>query len=134
MTKINSIFIVDDDPITVFGIKKVLSTIVECNSVSTFQNGKLALDKILIMIENDQQLPEIIFLDINMPVMDGWQFLQEFLELPIKNKIRVNILTSSIDSHDRENWEFYKQKTHHTITYNNKPIRRHEIEEVTKAA
>ena len=42
----NSIFIIDDDAITVFGIKKLLSAVILCNNVNSFSNGKLAINHI----------------------------------------------------------------------------------------
>mgnify|MGYP001826458768 CR=1 FL=1 len=134
MRKINFISIVDDDPIMVFGIKKMLHTTVECEIVESYKNGKLAIENIKTSIKEQRTLPEIIFLDINMPIMDGWQFLEEFITLPIPQKVKINIVTSSIDPYDLKQWESYSKKTHHVITFNNKPIKRHEIEEITKVA
>jgi len=134
MTKINSICIIDDDPITVFGMRRMLDTLVTYNTINTFENGKRAIEGIKAMIREKQEIPEVIFLDINMPIMDGWQFLQEFIALPIEDKVRINIITSSIDSTDEQNWKLYKDKTHHTVTYNHKPIRKQEIAEITKVA
>ena len=112
----------------------MLTLVVDCDSIKTYGNGKLAIDAIIDMMEDDTKIPEVIFLDINMPIMDGWQFLEEFIALPIQQKVRINIVTSSIDPHDKENWEYYKDKTHHTITYNHKPIRKKEIADITKVA
>jgi CheY-like chemotaxis protein len=100
----------------------------------SYVNGKEAIDDFKRIIENNEEVPEVIFLDINMPIMDGWQFLEEFITLPIAHKIRINILTSSIDPADRENWQYYMTRTHHIIDYKNKPIQKKEIEEITKAA
>jgi CheY-like chemotaxis protein len=134
MRKINFISIVDDDPITIFGIRKMLNATVECKVVESYKNGKLALENIKESITKNKPLPEIIFLDINMPIMDGWQFLTEFITLPIKTKVKVNIVTSSIDPYDLAQWKFFKNKTHHVITFNNKPIKKQEMAEITKVA
>ena len=134
MKKLNSIGVIDDDPITVFGIKKMLNSLDLSDTIKTYANGKEAIDDIRNMLTNGESIPEVIFLDINMPSMDGWQFLEEFISLPLDYKVRINILTSSIDPADRQNWEFYKEKTHHLIDYKNKPIRRAEIEAITTPA
>jgi len=131
MKKINSIYIIDDDPITVFGIKKVLSTIVLCDSISTFINGQLALNEINNISENNKTFPDVIFLDINMPIMDGWQFLDELIKIPLKKKIKINIVTSSIDPYDKKKTTSFKKKTQHSIYYINKPIQKTEVEKIT---
>ncbi len=134
MTKIKSIAIIDDDPITVFGIKRMLSTLNVSENIKSYVNGKEAIDDFKSLMHHKEEIPEVIFLDINMPIMDGWQFLEEFITLPTTQKIRINILTSSIDPADRENWKYYMTKTHHIIDYKNKPIQKKEIEEITRAA
>ncbi|QCW99192.1 response regulator [Aggregatimonas sangjinii] len=133
MRTIDTVFIIDDDPITVFGIKKILTNVVVCKTVSTYMNGKLAIDDIKENINNGN-VPQIIFLDINMPIMDGWQFLEEFLKLPITQKVRINIVTSSIDQADRDRWEFYKSQSHHLITFNSKPIKKSDMGKIAKIA
>jgi len=134
MEKISSIYVVDDDPITVFGIKRILDSIVECKKIETFGNGKLAIEAVHNVLEQGGDIPEIIFLDINMPIMDGWQFMAEFIKLPIEKKVRINVITSSIDTADYESWAFYKQKTHHLVDYVNKPAKRAELAKITKPA
>jgi CheY-like chemotaxis protein len=131
MKKIRSIGVIDDDPITVFGIKKMLNFLDVSETIKTYANGKEAIDDIKNMLDNNEDVPEVIFLDINMPIMDGWQFLEEFITLPLPYRIRINILTSSIDPADHQNWLHYKEKTHHLIEYRNKPIRKNEMKEIT---
>lgn len=134
MKKISDITIIDDDTITVFGLRKLIASSVECNTIESYANGKIALDAITAFFNKGQQIPQIIFLDINMPIMDGWEFLKAFLELPITEKIRINIVTSSIDPRDYKQWEFFKNKSHHLITFNQKPIDRNKITEITQLA
>lgn len=131
MIKIDSICIVDDDPITVFGVRKMLSHVISCEDITSYSNGKQAIEGIKDRLKKKGSLPEIIFLDINMPIMDGWQFLEEFITLPAHEKVRVNIITSSIDSHDKEKWEQYQMLTDHQITYNQKPLFKEEIVKMT---
>jgi CheY-like chemotaxis protein len=134
MRKISSVCIIDDDPITVFGIKKMLNLLDLAEEIKTYVNGKEAIDDISRMVAGGQPIPQVIFLDINMPIMDGWQFLEKFLELNVTSKVRINIVTSSIDAYDRQQWEHFKEKTGHTIDFKNKPIRKNDILEITKVA
>jgi CheY-like chemotaxis protein len=122
MKKISSIFIVDDDPITVFGIRKMLKPVVLCDDVQIFQNGKEALDALIRRKNEGDGIPEVIFLDINMPIMDGWDFLEEIMTLELKQKMIINMITSSIDPLDYQKWNEAKAKCLHILNFKNKPI------------
>ncbi|MCK0146150.1 response regulator [Arenibacter sp. F26102] len=104
---INTTCIIDDDPIFVFGSKVLLKNNGFASNIIVFQNGKEALDMIVTMLESDEGLPEVIFLDLNMPIMDGWEFLDEFSKLSNVQNIKVYILSSSIDSRDIEKAKQY---------------------------
>lgn len=134
MRTINSICIIDDDPITIFGIKKMLGSVAEYKSIDTYANGKLAIDGIKANLENQQHIPDIIFLDINMPILDGWQFLEEFISLSTDKKIGIHIITSSIDPADKEKWEYYKERTTHTIEFHHKPLQQKDVLRITTPA
>lgn len=116
------IYIIDDDQIVVFGMRKLLNTIIEDQSIASFENGELALDSIKSKLKIGEDIPDIIFLDINMPIMDGWQFLQAFCELETEKSVRINIITSSVDPADYEKWLYFKKNTNHDIEFRNKPI------------
>lgn len=134
MRKINDIIIIDDDPITIFGLRKLIGSTIECEVIESYSNGKLAYEGMKEKLKSKQPIPEVIFLDINMPIMDGWEFLRAFIALPITKKVKINIVTSSIDPYDQKQWEFFKGKTHHLITFNQKPIDRIKIGEITQVA
>ena len=100
------ILLVDDDIVVQYLHKTVLS---KCNFPvqKLFSDGKLVLDYIL---ENkDKDILFLILLDINMPVMNGWEFLDELKNHTIKPLLKVVIVTSSIDSSDKEKAEKYKE-------------------------
>lgn len=122
MINVDTIYIVDDDTITAFGIKKLIHKSISCQTVLEFKNGKEAMNHIQESLSNGGPIPDLIFLDINMPIMDGWQFLEEFLKIPFNKKIVINIITSSIDQTDVNTWESYKSRMPRRLYYNIKPI------------
>ena len=130
MKKVSSIFIVDDDPITVFGIKKMLKPVAICDDIQIFQNGKEAYDVLKDRITTGHELPEVIFLDINMPIMDGWDFLKEMIDLDIQERIIINMITSSIDPSDYQRWNDFKEKCPHQLNFRNKPIFKIEVSDL----
>ncbi|MCW2120557.1 response regulator [Flavobacterium sp. 7A] len=101
MKKIDQVCIIDDDPTHLFITKKYveLSGLVE--NIIVYKNGKEAFDKLQAIFRASEKLPEIILLDLNMPIWDGWQFLEEFLKIPIQSKIHIFILTSSVNLDDK---------------------------------
>ena len=105
--KINTAFIIDDDPIFVFGSKVLLKKCGFATKIVVFQNGKEALETTVKLLETGAELPEVIFLDLNMPIMDGWEFLEAFGKLSGVENIRLYILSSSIDSRDMERAKHY---------------------------
>ncbi|MBO0590347.1 response regulator [Cellulophaga sp. E16_2] len=108
--KIDTVCIIDDDPIFVYGTKVILNSNGKfCSNIMVFEDGEEALDDLVTLVKTNQTLPEVIFLDLNMPIMDGWDFLDEFCKIPdIENKTRIYILSSSIFSVDIEKSKEYK--------------------------
>ncbi len=100
MKKIDIACIIDDDPIFVFGAKKIMQYADFCTAFMIFHNGSEALINLKSIISAGDQLPDIILLDLNMPVMDGWQFLEEFTKIKTAKKITIYIITSSVDPAD----------------------------------
>ncbi|NCP52507.1 MAG: response regulator [Flavobacteriales bacterium] len=118
--KAKRILIIDDDEIFVFGLTKLIEIKALANNVVVQENGKKALDYIQNLVERKKPLPELILLDLNMPILDGWGFLDEFsaLKNSFDQKIEVNIMSSSIAHSDYE-----QSKTYATVSgYFVKPI------------
>ena len=104
MTQFDSIFLVDDDPINNLINKRLLSKTGICSNINEFLGGEDALT-MLRDIPDQHQL--LIFLDINMPVLNGWEFLNKYLELFPSRKDKIIILSSSIDFQDRQRAQEY---------------------------
>jgi two-component system chemotaxis response regulator CheY len=95
-----NIFLVDDDHIYQFTAKKTLESMGLAGQVSIFADGEKALEFIKEHLSRPEVLPDIIFLDINMPIMDGWQFVDEFQKLDLPKKIALYMVSSSVDEND----------------------------------
>ncbi len=90
-------FIIDDDPVFVLLFKKIMQKIGQFETVLNFENGQLGLDALIEKFDNNEPFPDIIFLDINMPVMDGWEFLKALEKYKFKDELNIYMVSSSID-------------------------------------
>jgi len=105
--KISEIVLVDDDQIVKMIVQKILRKIGYSGTISSFINGFEAIEKIKNQVATDsfEFLPQkrLLLLDINMPIMNSWGFLDEFSLLPesVKNQFLVSIITSSISDEDK---------------------------------
>lgn len=90
-------FIIDDDPVFVLLFKKIMLKIGQFETVLNFENGQLGLDALIEKFNNNEPFPNIIFLDINMPVMDGWEFLKALEKYKFKDELNIYMVSSSID-------------------------------------
>jgi len=93
---------VDNDEVYLFLIRKLIEKKYAGNKMLEFYNGLEAIEFIKENIENTPLLPDIIFLDINMPVMDGWEFIESFkrVKQEISKPITIYMVSSSVDDAD----------------------------------
>src|ERR1700749_1525992 len=98
-----SILLVDDDEINNFISIKLIRKAIENADIKACLNGRFAIDELSEMQKDDpDKLPDFILLDINMPIMNGWEFLDEYKRLNIDplGKSKIYIISSSVFSND----------------------------------
>ena len=103
---ISKILLVDDDLTVNYFHKRLLQSFFDKDKIETCLNGKQAIDMLTKMKEtNDKEDHVIILLDLNMPVMNGWEFLAEFhyLKEELKFSSTIYIVTSSLNPEDKNN-------------------------------
>jgi CheY-like chemotaxis protein len=103
-TLVNLACIIDDDNIYVSLIKKIIKAKNLCSELLIFNNGQQSMTYFedLCNTLTNNEIPEIIFLDLNMPIMDGWEFLEKFSKIKdeLKKEITLYVVSSSINPSD----------------------------------
>lgn len=96
----HTVLLVDDDPVVVLMMKHLIIKHGLCESPLAFKNGLEAIE--YLQKDYSQDVNYIILLDLNMPVMDGWKFLDELKSIAHPENTFVFIVTSSSDKSDKE--------------------------------
>lgn len=108
MNSICCICIIDDDPIHIFTTKRVLQMEKICDKILVFKDGKEAYEGLKQMITDNIELPKLILLDLNMPIWDGWDFLDEFTKIEKSKEIKILINSSSQSLEDLNRAKSYE--------------------------
>ena len=102
-TKPVHILLIDDDEINNFISIKLIKKALSNAEISSCLNGKVAIEELIEMQKiSPEKLPDFILLDINMPIMNGWEFLDEYKRLNVDatGKSKIFIISSSVFSND----------------------------------
>ncbi|TDQ11882.1 response regulator [Pedobacter metabolipauper] len=126
MKRIDTACVIDDDQIYTFGIKKLMAITEFSNHIMIFKNGDEALKYLKPVIEDAESLPDVILLDLNMPIIDGWQFLDAFIKFKLAKKVTIYIVSSSIDTNDYEKAAKYSIVNNFFV----KPIRKDDLQRI----
>ncbi|WP_461491181.1 response regulator [Pontibacter sp. HJ8] len=104
---IRKVYIIDDDEISVYVTSLVIEVEDFASQIQSFGTVDQAYNA--LMLESADSMPQIILLDLNMPVKSGWDFLEMLRphEKDLRDKISIFVLTSSIDDTERKRSEEY---------------------------
>lgn len=130
MDRLKTLILVDDDEIIVYLTKRIIAQTNLVELINVFGNGKDAIDYLKENLNNPDLFPEIIFLDLFMPIMDGWGFLEEYIKIKPKTDkpTTIYIITSSVSPED-----IIKAKSYSVVTdYIIKPIDKQNLIEILK--
>ncbi|HVD97936.1 MAG TPA: response regulator [Cytophagaceae bacterium] len=131
--KYHNVMLIDDNEIDNLINQKMIEAADICDNIFVHSGAKGAIE-FLKNIEKlakgplDLYLPEVIFLDIDMPLMDGFQFLDEFEKLSdvVKNNCKVVMLTSSLNPQDMNK----AKKNKYVLKYLNKPLTQDNLKKI----
>ena len=130
--KYRTVMLIDDNEIDNLINQKMIEAAAITENIYTHTGAKSAIEFLRNMEQldvADQVLPDVIFLDIDMPLMDGFQFLDEFEKLSdaTKSKCKIVMLTSSINPQD-----FNRSKKYDNVKlYLNKPLSQESIQQLS---
>ncbi|MEZ4974515.1 MAG: response regulator [Cyclobacteriaceae bacterium] len=131
MSKAAIICVIDDDDIYQFTVTRTIKAHNIAKKILVFSDGEQAIEFFKANISDSENLPDIIFLDLNMPIMDGWQFLEEYVKLKprVGKEITIYLVTSSVDPVDTERAKKISEVSDYLI----KPIRPEQLKELVEA-
>ena len=101
---ISNFMILDDDPINNLICNKILKNVYPETHVLTFSDPVVAISYITLNFESTTAPDVVLFLDINMPVLTGWDVLDAFerFNISVKSHFRIYMLTSSFEAQDKQ--------------------------------
>jgi CheY-like chemotaxis protein len=132
-SKYKSIMLIDDNEIDNFINEKLIKAYYFAENVYVHTSTKSALEflknvEVTISAMPEELIPSHILLDINMPILDGFHFLDEFEKFaePLKNRIKIVMLTTSLNPMDIEKSKNYK----HVVKFLHKPLTESELSQL----
>lgn len=124
--------VIDDNPTDHYIMQRLLHNNFNCEQATYTYDGRLVLDYLKENKDTGRTMPDLIFLDLDMPQLTGWEFLDELenLHMTEKNNVQVHIMSSSIRSAD----VFHSKKYTCVNSFMTKPLSRELVNKVCEQA
>lgn len=103
-----NLLVIDDDDINIFIIRKIVEKTGYCVNMISKGNGQLAIDYLTQVSLQGDDFPHLMLIDINMPVLNGWEFLETYENLNFSQKADMYMLSSSVYENDIERARTFK--------------------------
>lgn len=130
--KLNCVLLIDDDEPTNFLNQIIIESFGCAEQVKTVQSGEEALEYLTHTCSSDKTFPcpDLIFLDINMPAMNGWEFLEKYrkLDTELKGKVMIVMLTTSLFPEDKS----HAKEIPEISAFENKPLTEEKLDAILK--
>ncbi len=129
--KLNTVLVIDDDEPTNFLNQMIIEESGCAENIKAVQSGQEALDYLTREKDNWSKGPDLIFLDINMPAMNGWEFLEQYKQLDKERQARVMVvmLTTSLFPED----EVRAREIPEVSGFENKPLTPEKLDRILKS-
>lgn len=121
-----SVYIIDDDPIYLYMLDRIIREYNFSTDINSFNNGKPAIEALSNTNLSTNEIPDVIFVDLSMPIMNGWEFLDKLGATGIlkKKRIKIVLVSSSISPREIELIKKYPIVTKYIV----KPITPSDLE------
>lgn len=128
--KIANLWIIDDDPMASFYIKRLAELGELADIITIYDKARGAVDYLMHHRENPEHIPDVILLDIYMPELDGWGFLNEFAKIKtqLAKSVEIYIISSSGHLKDINRANSIPEVS----AYIQKPVTKEKLREVVK--
>ncbi len=126
--KVDHVYIIDDDEVIIYLTDLLVKNVEFCDKLSSFTDADHAMNALKTAIQNAKDVPSVVLIDLNMPIKDGWAFLDELSGMQLKQPIPVFIFTSSINPVDMEKAKNYPIVKDYII----KPLTIHKINKILR--